>query len=180
MKVLLHACCGPCIIGLLDFFQDHDLTLFFYNPNIEPKEEYQKRLESVKKIAQEFNLKLIEDDYENGLWHSVVDHYQDEPEGGERCKICFKIRLENLGLTAKSNGFDAMATSLSVNVWKDTQFINQTGQEIAERLGLKFFNFNLDQEQIKKICYQEKELSKQHNLYIQKYCGCLYGLQNQK
>lgn len=180
MKILLHVCCGPCIIGLLNSFQDHQLTLLFYNPNIEPWEEYQKRLDSVKQISQQYQIPLIEEDYENGLWHDVVDHFKEEPEGGQRCQLCFRMRLENLGLAAKSNNFDAFASSLQVNAWKDTDFINQTGKEIAERLNLKFFDFNFTPEQIKQICYREKALASQHNLYMQNYCGCLYGLQNKK
>lgn len=180
MKILMHVCCGPCLIGLRDFLKKHEVTLFFYNPNIEPKEEYGKRLESVRKVASEFGFDLIEDDYENKLWHDVCDKYKDEPEGGERCRVCFRMRLENVGLTAKMMSLEGMGTTLSVNAWKDVDFINTVGKEVAKRFGLKFFDFDLSKEEIRKICYDEKELAKKHDLYRQKYCGCLYGLQNQK
>ena len=180
MKILLHVCCGPCVIGLLDFFEKDEITLFFYNPNIEPEEEYNKRLEAVRQVVKEKGLELIEDDYENKLWHEVCDGYKAEPEGGERCQTCFRMRLENLGLTANMKGFEGIATSLSVNAWKDVDFINQIGHEIAEHYGLKFFDFGLSKEEIKKICFAEKELAEKHNLYRQKYCGCLYGIQNKK
>ena len=180
MKILLHVCCGTCAIGLLNYFKKHDLTLFFYNPNIEPEEEYLKRLGAVRQVAQEFGLELIEDNYDNVVWHELADRYKDEPEGGERCRVCFWMRLENTGMTAKMKGFDSFGTTLSVNAWKDVDFINEKGKEIASGLGLSFFDFGLSKEKIKEICYAEKELAKKHNLYRQKYCGCLYGLQNQK
>lgn len=180
MKILLHVCCGTCVIGLLDYFKEHELSLLFYNPNIEPKEEYEKRLADVRKIAAKFGLELIEGEYDNELWHSKVKGLEQEPENGERCKICFEMRLKKTRETAKANGFDGFGSSLSVNAWKDVDFINSKGQEIASKNGLEFFDFGLSKEEIRKVCYREKELAKEHNLYKQKYCGCLYGLQNQK
>ena len=128
----------------------------------------------------------------------MADKYKDEPEGGERCKVCFWMRIENTAITAKrrgfdgsekskisgtpkpQGGFDGFGTTLSVNAWKDVDLINNLGKDAAERFRLSFFDFGLGKEEIKKICYAEKELAKKHNLYRQKYCGCMYGIQNQK
>ncbi len=180
MKILLHVCCGTCVIGLLDYFKGHELSLFFYNPNIEPEEEYSKRLETVRRLASGFGLELIEGEYDNKLWHSKVKGLEEEPENGERCKVCFAMRLSKTAEMAKEKGFDGFGSSLSMNCWKDVDFINSKGREIGLQLGLKFFDFGLSKEEIRKVCYKEKELAREHNLYKQKYCGCLYGLQNQK
>jgi len=180
MKILLHVCCGPCLIGLGDFLKGHEVVLYFYNPNIEPFEEYEKRLDSVRKVASKFGLELIEGNYENDFWHSKVKGLEKEPEGGKRCRVCFAMRLEKTAEVALENQFDSLGTTLSVNAWKDIDFINTIGKEVAKSFGLKFFDFDLNKEEIRKICYDEKELAKEHNLYKQKYCGCLYGLQNQK
>jgi len=179
MKILLHVCCGTCVIGLLDFFKNDKLSLFFYNPNIEPEKEYRERLNAVRQVAQEFGLDLIEYQYENKVWHEKVKGLEKELENGKRCLACFEMRLEKTAEMAKQFGFEALATSLSVNCWKDVDFINRKGKEIAARYGLKFFEFNLNKEEIKKICYAEKELAKKHKIYRQKYCGCLYAVQNQ-
>lgn len=231
MKILLHVCCGTCVIGLLDFFKKDKLSLLFYNPNIEPEEEYRERLNAVRQVAQEFGLDLIEYQYENKTWHDKVKGLEKEPENGKRCLACFEMRLEKTAEMAKKFGFEAFATSLSVNCWKDIDFINKKGKEMAARYGLKqqysthqmmsgrggiccvqeppdgcniecqnhlevnktikschqstdgrfltFFDFGLDKEAIKKICYAEKELAKKHKIYRQKYCGCAYAVQNQ-
>ncbi|MFC1801812.1 epoxyqueuosine reductase QueH [Nanoarchaeota archaeon] len=134
MKVLLHVCCGACLKGLLDFFKEKELVLYFYNPNIEPKEEYLKKLDSVRMVAANFGLKLVEDEYENKLWHEVTD--EDE----EGCEIGYRMRLEKAGLVAKRMEFDALATTLIVKNEKDIALINSVGKEVTEYLGLDFLD----------------------------------------
>jgi hypothetical protein len=150
--------------------KEYDITLFYYNPNVEPINEYELRLEEAERYAQKLNLPIIVGDYDNIDFHNRVQGHESDPEGGERCKICFRQRLEKTAILAKETGFDLFTTTLTVSPYKNAEIINQIGKEIAEQLNIEFL-----EKDFKKGYMHSIELSKQHNMYRQNYCGCLYS-----
>lgn len=172
-KLLLHVCCAPCSTSVIEALKEkYDLTLFFYNPNIEPEEEYLLRLKNAQNIAEDMNLSLISADYNNKEWKDAVKGYENEKEGGKRCEICFKHRLEVSAKTAKEKGFNLFTTTLTVSPYKDAVLINKIGEETAKEHNLSFLSADFKKEN----GYRKSiELSKKHNLYRQHYCGCLFS-----
>ena len=172
-KLLLHTCCAPCSTHVLETLKnEYDITIYYYNPNIYPKEEYQKRLANAQKIANSLNINLIEGNYSTGIWHEKAKGFESEPEGGKRCAICYSMRLENSALFAKHHGFDLIATTLTISPHKDSKLINKIGKLMAAKHSIDFLekDFKKDNGFRKSI-----ELSKQHDLYRQKYCGCEFS-----
>ncbi len=167
--MLLHTCCAPCLDGLI---VAENPTLYFYNPNIHLEEEYKKRLEEVKKVAKKFNLSLIEGEYNKDKWFELVKGFEKEPEKGKRCEICFKMRLEETAKKAKELGIKNIATTLTSSIYKDSSLINKIGEAIAQKYDLKFFRLNFDK---KGVDPKSLKLSKELNLYRQKYCGCIFS-----
>lgn len=172
-KMLLHSCCGPCSTVVIERLKENfDVTVFYYNPNIEPFEEYEKRKAEQKKVCEFFGVKFIDFDYENALWHKFVEGLEKEKEGGKRCEKCFFFRLKKTAQFAKENNFDIFATTLSVSPHKNTEIINNVGQSIAKTLEIEF----LPESFKKKDGYLRSiNLSKDLNLYRQNYCGCLFA-----
>ena len=191
MRILLHACCAPCSTSSIETFEeiekfreriidfnyissekDRKISIFFYNPNIEPKEEYEKRLVELRKLTREKKLELIEFKYDNETWREQVKGLENIKEGGERCKTCFEMRLKKTAEYAKENGFDAFTTTLTVSPYKNTKVINGLGKEIQEKNNIKFLECNFK----KQDGYRDSiELSRQKNLYRQDYCGCSFS-----
>ena len=168
-RLLLHVCCAPCATAVLEQLQyEYDVTMYFYNPNIMPFAEYNKRLEEVKKLSARFGIPLIEGDHDIFLWSELTDDHEKEPEGGSRCDICFRMRLKETYYTMKNKGFDLFATTLTISPHKNTQVINAIGQGISNE---HFLVKDFSNEYQKSI-----ELSKQHGLYRQNYCGCLFSM----
>jgi len=177
MKVLLHICCAVCATFCLEKLRREDYEVFgyFYNPNIQPPEEYQKRLQDAKKLSQRENLPLIVGDYELDEWFTRIKGLEGQPEGGARCASCFSLRLERAAKLAKENSFDFFTTTLTVSPHKNAQTINKIGQAIGDNLFLER-DFK-KQDGFKKT----QELAKRYNFYHQDYCGCSYSLnQRQK
>jgi len=182
-KLLLHVCCGPCAVyvakKLLEDYQGADLksapTLFFYNPNIYPFEEYQRRFQTVKTWAKKENFELIEGRFNQDDWLEKVKGLENEPEGGARCPVCFRMRLEETARTAKENGFEFFASTLTIGRNKKAEVINPIGAALAQKYGLKFIEADW-----KKQGGQEasNQLSKQENMYRQHYCGCRFSVRN--
>lgn len=173
-KMLLHTCCAPCAIGIIEQLKkEYDLTLYFYNPNIYPKDEYEKRLEEVRKISEKFGVDLVEGKYDCDEWMKVIKGHEEDKEGGERCGICFYFRLEKTAEFARDEGFDVFTTTLSVSPHKNSKIINLTGEELGEKHGVVFLR-----EDFKKDYEKSVELSKRYGLYRQNYCGCLFSLNN--
>ena len=172
-KLLLHVCCAPCSTHVIETLkQDYDITMFFYNPNIEPMAEYGERLKTAEDFAQKLNLPLVVGDYDNIEWHSAVKGYEKDKEGGERCSICFKFRLEKTAQLARDNKFDLFTTTLTVSPYKNAEIINRIGKELENKYGVRL----LESDFKSKGGYMHSiELSKKHNLYRQHYCGCLYS-----
>lgn len=170
-RLLLHTCCVLCSCAVLEKLRNEfSLTAYFYNPNIEPREEYEKRRDTVKDWCAKVSIPFIEGEYDNAGWHEAVKGYEKEPEGGARCTVCFAFRLWQAAKFAKENNFDFFATTLTMGRNKRAELINPLAQKIAETWGIKFYPADW-----KKGGGQEcaRALSKEHNLYHQNYCGCL-------
>ena len=180
--ILLHTCCAPCTLPILEYFlkdeKTKNITLYFYNPNIYPEKEYKKRLEEVKKISKIYNLKLIIGEYDHDKWltylkQSLPNSLASYPENNERCLSCFSFRLDKTAKFAKDNNFKNFTTTLSINRFKDTKFMNNYAQKLAKQYDLNYIFLNIDSF---KAHQKEKELVKKYNLYSQKYCGCEFSL----
>lgn len=174
-KLLLHICCAPCG-GYLskEFFKNFEPVLFFYNPNVWPKEEYEKRLKEVKKFCQKNKIKLIKGEYENDFWLEKIKGFEKEPEGGERCKICFQLRLEKTAQRTEDLGIKNFSTSLAISPHKNLETIKNIGEEIAKKYNLKFIVF--DELEKKNLWPRARDFSKRENFYHQRYCGCVYSI----
>lgn len=174
-KLLLHTCCAPCssavITRLASYF---DITVFYYNPNIEPLEEYLLRKEEQKRFLKEINLgiKFEDCDYENEEFKNISKGLEDLPEGGFRCHECFKLRLTKTAKKAIELNYDYFGTTLTVSPYKNSQVLNSIGEEIEKELNIKYLYSDFK----KKEGYKKSiELSKEYNLYRQNYCGCIYS-----
>jgi predicted adenine nucleotide alpha hydrolase (AANH) superfamily ATPase len=172
-SILLHVCCGPCSLHPYFFLKDDfSITFFFYNPNIQPKKEYLKRLEGARTVAEKYSVPLIIGEYDVKRWIMLTRHFGDEPEGGKRCELCFKIRLYKTAETAKNLGFDFFATTLTVSPHKNQAIINSIGEELGASKKINFLRADFK----KKDGFKKTtELSKRLNLYRQNYCGCIYS-----
>lgn len=172
-SVLLHSCCGPCSSACIDRLKEYfDITVVYYNPNIEPKEEYLKRKSEQIRLLKEWNIKFLDCDYDNQKWRDTTKYLSEELEGGKRCSVCFGIRLKYTALKARELGFDYFATTLTVSPHKNSQVINKIGERIASEVNVKFLYSDFK----KKDGYKKSiEFSKEYNLYRQDYCGCLYS-----
>lgn len=174
-KLLLHVCCAPCSSHCLQVVEPYfNVTVFYYNPNIAPFEEYQKRLNEEKRFLSEAhpNINIVEAEYENQKFEELAKGLEDLPEGGERCKKCYRQRLEKTAEYAKQNGFDYFTTTLTVSPYKHSETLNQIGGEVAEQFGVKYLFSDFKKENGYK---NSIEISKKYNLYRQDYCGCVYS-----
>lgn len=174
-SLLLHACCAPCSSYVLEYLNSHfDITLFFYNPNIYPKEEYQKRLDELKRLVQEMELeiKIIEADYEPNEFFEISKGLEKLPERSERCKKCYRLRLEKAADQAQKGGYDYFCTTLSISPHKNAEWINEIGNELSDTYGIQFLpsDFKKKNGYIRSI-----ELSRKYNLYRQNFCGCVFS-----
>lgn len=172
-RLLLHSCCGPCSTACIERLKDYfDITVLYYNPNIEPLEEYNHRKEVQKKVLKEFNIKYLECDYDNETFRRITKSLREEREGGKRCSVCFGIRLKYTANMAKKYQFDYFATTLTVSPHKNSAIINNIGSKIGATLGVKYLYADFK----KRDGYKRSiELSKEYDLYRQDYCGCLYS-----
>lgn len=172
MKVLLHICCAVCATASLERLrqQGHQVSGYFYNPNIQPLQEYQRRFQETKRLAQAQNFPLLIEEYDADNWLVEMQGLQEEPEGGKRCARCFSIRLEKAAKKAREQGFDGFTTTLTVSPHKNAKMINEIGQSIDRD---QFLVYDFKKEDGFK---RAQELSRQHNLYRQNYCGCIYSL----
>ncbi len=172
MKVSLHICCAVCASGAAERLtqEGHQVYGFFYNPNIHPEEEYQRRLENARKVARELGFSLIEGPYIPEEWHKAVISLESEPEGGKRCPVCFKMRLEKAYQFMLESGCEAFATTLTMGSNKSAELIGRIGQEIG---GDKFLSRDFKKKEGFK---RASELARQWDLYRQTYCGCIYSL----
>ncbi len=169
-RLLLHSCCGPCSTACLERLMPHfEVTVFFCNPNIMPDDEYYKRLESLRAVCDFFGVELMEEDYGNAEFLSLVKGMENMPEGGERCKACFELRLSKTAREAKRGGFEYFSTTLTVSPHKNSTVINAVGLQIQQKTGIKFLPSDFKKQEGYK---RSIELSRQLGLYRQSYCGC--------
>jgi len=172
MKVLLHICCGVCAAGAAErlISEGHQVTGYFYNPNIHPEVEYLRRLDASRKAAQGLGFQLVEGPYTPDDWFAATDALKDEPEGGKRCDICFRYRLQQTFLYLPESGCDMFATTLTISPHKPAAVINRIGTETG---GDKYFERDFK----KKAGFQRAGiLSRELDIYRQDYCGCLYSI----
>ena len=180
--MLLHTCCAVCALPIIEYLlkegRAKDITLYFYNPNIYPEEEYIKRLKDVEKISKIYKLKLIVGKYKHDKWFEYLKKSLPKPpeeylENSDRCLSCFRFRLEKTVKFAQDNNFDEFATTLSVNRFKNTEFIDKYGKFLSNKYKIKYKKFNIDFNEAYELGLK---LSKKYNLYRQKYCGCEFSM----
>ena len=172
-KLLLHSCCGPCSTAVIERLKDYfDITVLYYNPNIEPYEEYLKRKKEQIRLLSELNIKHMDIDYLNEEYRNKVVGYEKEPENGGRCHICYRFRLEKTAKLVKENNFDYFATTLTVSPYKNAKVINEIGLELQNKYNIKYLLSDFKKEDGYK---RSIELSKKYELYRQDYCGCLFS-----
>lgn len=180
-KLLLHSCCGPCSSYVLDYLNKYfDITILYYNPNIYPEEEYNKRLSEQQRLVEELNNKnisVIDLGYDQKDFYKAIKGHELDKEGGERCHICYKLRLEKACRYAKENGYDYFGTTLSVSPYKNSQVLNNIGKTLEEKYNIKYLysDFKKNDGYKKSI-----ELSKKYELYRQNYCGCAFSMEHLK
>ncbi|MBE6598618.1 MAG: epoxyqueuosine reductase QueH [Ruminococcaceae bacterium] len=178
-RLLLHVCCAPCSSYVLEYLHDRfDITLYFYNPNIAPEEEYDFRFEEVTRLCEECgygDIKIIREHYEPDEFTEMAKGLEGEPEGGARCYKCYRLRLRKAASAAKEGGFDYFTTTLSISPHKNAEWLNRIGAECGEAAGVPYLLSDFK----KKGGYQRSiVLSREHNLYRQDYCGCIYSKNN--
>lgn len=174
--LLLHACCAPCTSAVLEYLDKYfDVTLFFYNPNIAPESEFDFRLEELKRLVVEMklqNINIVTPQYNPKEFENMAEGLHAIPEGGARCKKCYRLRLRAAVEYAAENHFDYVTTTLSVSPHKNADWLNEIGIELSESCGAKYLCSDFK----KKEGYKRSiELSRQYNLYRQNYCGCVYS-----
>lgn len=176
-KLLLHSCCAPCSSYVLSYLSEYfDITVYYYNPNISPEEEFEKRFLEQKRLVSEMKFKnkveVFKEGYDGNEFEKEIKGLEKEPEGGARCEKCYRMRLKKAGEYAKSGGYDYFATTLSVSPYKNAGKLNAIGSELSDVLGVSFLFADFK----KKEGYKRSiELSKAYGLYRQDYCGCIYS-----
>jgi predicted adenine nucleotide alpha hydrolase (AANH) superfamily ATPase len=182
-KILLHACCAPCTAGVIEQLKnDFDVMLFWYNPNISPKEEHDRRLTELLNFCDKQKIRLLVGDYsweeEHKNWLKIVKGLESEPERGKRCHECYRSRLEATATVAAEinqhhpNELSYFGAELSISPHKDSNCINEMGKEIGKKTGIEFFVADFKKNNGAKLA---SEISSKHKLYRQNYCGCEFS-----
>ena len=177
-KLLLHSCCAPCAGEIMEAVAASgiDTTIYFYNPNIHPKEEYEIRKDENIRFAEKLGFDFIDADYDKDNWFERIKGLENEPERGKRCTVCFDMRFERTALYAHENNFKIFATTLGISRWKDLEQINNSGLKAANRYNsLGFWDFNWRKQGGSS---RMLEISKKEKFYKQEYCGCVYSLRD--
>lgn len=177
-KVLLHSCCAPCSGEVMEAITASgiDYSIYFYNPNIHPRDEYELRKEENIRFAEKTGIEFIDADYDKDNWFERVKGLEWEPERGKRCTECFDMRFERTALYAHEHGFDVITSCLGISRWKNMQQINDCGERAAARYsGMTYWTYNWRKGG---GAARMVELSKQENFYQQEYCGCVYSLRD--
>lgn len=178
--MLLHACCAPCSTSVLErLIEEYDVTIFFYNPNIYPEEEYRMRereMEIFLKKAYGDKVGLITEPYNHDEFLLNVAGLEKEKEGGARCEKCFRLRLEKCALRAKENDFDIFTTTLSVSPYKNFRLLNEIGVSLADKYNIEYYEANFKKQN---GYLRSVNLSKEYGLYRQNYCGCEFSRREQ-
>ena len=181
-RVLLHSCCGPCSSSVLEYITQYfDVTLLWYNPNLYPKEEFDRRfktqVELIEKMGLADKVNILAEPWKSEDYYRRIKGLEDEPEGGKRCAECFRLRLLETARLAKHYGYDYFCTTLTLSRHKDAVLINSIGEEIARATGVSWLpsDFKKRNGENRSI-----ELSEQYGLYRQLYCGCEFSLRKRE
>lgn len=176
-RLFLHACCAPCSSYVLEYLSRFfSVTVFFYNPNISPKEEYEKRVSEIQRLISEMEfvhpVAFVEGEYKPEDFYEMARGLEDVPEGGERCFRCYRLRMEEAARLAEQGGYDYFTTTLSISPLKNAGKINEIGQELSQIYKVE----HLPSDFKKKNGYKRSiELSHEYGLYRQNYCGCVFS-----
>ena len=176
-RLLLHVCCAPCSSATLERLQDRfDVDLLFYNPNIEPLQEFDKRASEVRRFVDAFRpdsgVRVIIDDYDHEAFAEIARGREQIPERGERCYLCYALRMRRTAIRAREQGYDCFTTSLSISPHKNSAWINEIGLALEREIGVEFVYSDFK----KKDGYHRSiELSREYGLYRQDWCGCVYS-----
>jgi len=175
-KLLLHSCCAPCSSYVLTYLKPHfNITVIYYNPNIYPKEEYLKRKNEQIRLLKLLNISFHDCDYDYSEFKKIATSFSNEKEGGNRCHLCYNLRLEKTALTASLNNYDFFGTTLTVSPYKNAKIINELGYILEEKYKVSFLPSDFK----KKDGYKKSiSFSYLYNLYRQDYCGCEYSLKS--
>lgn len=175
--LLLHSCCAPCSSYVLEYLSNHfGITVFYYNPNIYPDEEYEMRVREQQRFIRAFPAKhpidFIEGAYDKERFYEMARGLEAVPEGGQRCFQCYELRLREAGELAKARDFDYFTTTLSISPMKNAEKLNEIGLRLAEELGVSYLSSDFK----KRNGYKRStELSREYGMYRQDYCGCVYS-----
>ena len=181
-RLLLHSCCAPCSSYVLEYLSDYfSITVFYYNPNIYPPEEFGKRVEEQQRLIRELPAKhpisFLEGPYEPERFYEMAKGLEPEPEGGERCVRCYRLRLLEAAQMARAGGFDYFTTTLSISPLKNAEKLNEIGARLAEEYKVPYLFSDFK----KKNGYKRStELSAEYGLYRQDYCGCVFSLRERR
>jgi predicted adenine nucleotide alpha hydrolase (AANH) superfamily ATPase len=176
-KLLLQVCCAPCSSYVIEYLSEvFDITLFYYNPNISPESEYKLRLSELHRFVEEFppakDVKFLDAEYDPETFLKMSKGMENLPEGGERCKKCYYLRLEKTAQKAKDESYDYFSTTLSISPYKNAEWLNSIGGELSEKYSVKYLFSDFK----KKNGYKRSiELSAQYGLYRQDWCGCAFS-----
>ena len=176
-RLMLHSCCAPCSSYTLEYLsQFFEITVLYYNPNISPEGEFEKRFSEQKRLIEALPAKnrisLIKGDYAPEEFFEIAKGLEDVKEGGERCFKCYRLRLEKTAEAAKREGFDYFCTTLSISPLKNSQKINEIGFEVAEKYGISWLPSDFKKKEGFK---RSIELSEEYDLYRQNFCGCVFS-----
>ncbi|MCF0145896.1 MAG: epoxyqueuosine reductase QueH [Eubacterium sp.] len=175
--LLLHSCCAPCSSYVLEYLSEYfEIRNFFYNPNISPEAEYRFRAEELQRLIREMPLRhsvsFVEGPYDPERFFEAAKGLEKEPEGGERCRSCFRLRLTEAAEKARELGCDFMTTTLTISPLKNASLLNEIGEEVTAGTGVRFLPSDFK----KRDGYRRStELSKKYELYRQSYCGCIFS-----
>ena len=175
--LLLHACCAPCSSYVLEYLSKYfKITIYYYNPNIHPKEEYERRINELKKFLTEFETEnkvdLVEANYDPSEYFNAVKELENLGERSKRCYECYKFRMTDACLYAKENNFDYFTTTLSISPYKISSWINEIGESLQKKYNINYLYADFKKNNGYK---RSLELSRKYNLYRQDYCGCIYS-----
>lgn len=177
-SLFLHSCCAPCSSYVLEYLSAFfAITVYYYNPNIYPPQEYEERVAEVERLIAELPavhpIRFHAGEYRPELFYEAVKGHEPDAEGGERCGICFELRLREAARLAAEGGYDYYTTTLTISPLKDAKRLNEIGERLGEEYGVKFLNSDFK----KRGGYQRSiELSKEYGLYRQNYCGCVFSM----
>ena len=173
-KLLLHSCCAPCSSACLErLFLHFNITVFYYNPNIEREEEYEKRkAEQIRFLKETGYATVLDCEHDKAAFEEIAKGYEEEPERGKRCYRCYKLRLDRTAKAAKEHGYDYFATTLTLSPYKNAEWLNELGEQAEKEYGVAYLFSDFK----KKNGYRRSiELSKEYGLYRQDFCGCEFS-----